>query len=547
MAKKVTTAVKVAGPANPAVDALPANQKFTHTDYNVLKDAIDVNADELAATTAAATAAGQAAATALSAAQSKASPADIDTKIATALTALINGAPDAYNTFQELAAYVASDQTGAAAMTSAIQANTQALLLRYTKQEVDALLLSVGGGVDTTTPTTLANFLLLQDPIAWGDSLTGGGGGAPGFPKFATDAYGPARTFINKGIGGNTSTQIKDRLLAASAEDKARLTVLWMGHNDAQFPDTVKANIQASVAALGHTRFLLLTILVGGTPGDSAPGGELNERCKVINDWILASYPQNSYDINAFLLTQGDGSAQDNADTAAGIIPASLRSDVIHLSVRGSTLVAEQVTERLFTQFEQPLLQNLRTQDIFQLFGAAPEIGRVTPGIARFIEAYIKKLGIGLPPGVKPQSELVIYADDFRDNYPEFMGITFDVSNISAGVRWVDHEGNVKWKVAVQKGSGNLVAVAGDALHNGPRLVFTPEGHLGIGAPPRAGLAVDVNPDAGSLLASHLYPNVTADERQNGMAAIPIGCHVYQTDGQEGVWVKKSTGWQFAY
>jgi hypothetical protein len=42
------------------------------------------------------------------------------------------------------------------------------------------------------------------------------------------------------------------------------------------------------------------------------------------------------------------------------------------------------------------------------------------------------------------------------------------------------------------------------------------------------------------------FPRVTSTERIN--IATPVeGLHVYQTDGTEGVYVYKSTGWQFAY
>jgi hypothetical protein len=49
--------------------------------------------------------------------------------VKTAITALLNGAPDAYDTFKELADYIASDKTGAAAMLASIGQNTNAIAL----------------------------------------------------------------------------------------------------------------------------------------------------------------------------------------------------------------------------------------------------------------------------------------------------------------------------------------------------------------------------------------------------------------------------------
>ena len=42
------------------------------------------------------------------------------------------------------------------------------------------------------------------------------------------------------------------------------------------------------------------------------------------------------------------------------------------------------------------------------------------------------------------------------------------------------------------------------------------------------------------------FPVMTASQRTS-IAAPVIGLHVYQSDGTEGVYVYKSTGWQFAY
>lgn len=46
---------------------------------------------------------------------------------------------------------------------------------------------------------------------------------------------------------------------------------------------------------------------------------------------------------------------------------------------------------------------------------------------------------------------------------------------------------------------------------------------------------------------SRPFPSMTQAQRTALNAATPVGTHVYQTDGTEGVYVKKSGGWVFAY
>jgi hypothetical protein len=47
-------------------------------------------------------------------------------------------------------------------------------------------------------------------------------------------------------------------------------------------------------------------------------------------------------------------------------------------------------------------------------------------------------------------------------------------------------------------------------------------------------------------LGSLPFPRLTQTQR-TAIAAPATGLHVYQTDGTEGVYVYKSTGWQLAY
>ncbi|MDF3056378.1 MAG: hypothetical protein K0R17_593 [Rariglobus sp.] len=79
------------------------------------------------------------------------------------------------------------------------------------------------------------------DIVAWGDSMTYGTGadhpdkGEKTWPKWFTEFSGIK--VIKKGVGGESSRQIRDRMLAESALH-AEFTVIWAGRNDYSPPST---------------------------------------------------------------------------------------------------------------------------------------------------------------------------------------------------------------------------------------------------------------------------------------------------------------------
>lgn len=168
----------------------------------------------------------------------------------------------------------------------------------------------------------------------WGDSLTAGSGGYGKYPARLQDLI--LRVTYNNGVGGETSAQIKTRFLANPAELMALTQVLWMGTNDNPLVNTwapTKANIAECVAAAG-SRYLVLGIF--GT-------GMLDE----INADLAATYGARFVELRAYLQSYNDGSVDDLADVAAGLIPRSLRADQIHLNDRGYELVAMAVADKL--------------------------------------------------------------------------------------------------------------------------------------------------------------------------------------------------------
>ncbi|GGF15365.1 SGNH/GDSL hydrolase family protein [Hymenobacter cavernae] len=188
--------------------------------------------------------------------------------------------------------------------------------------------------METTTTDSIA---------AWGDSLTAGTGGTP-YPTFLTQLSG--RAVYNGGVGGETSVQIKNRMLAAT-DKHAWPTIIWAGRNDSDQREQVKANIAAMVEALPHQNYLVLSILNGAGEGRGTYGYNV---AASLNADLAALYGAHYLDVRAYLVSQYNPSlAQDVADHEADIPPTSLRSDFLHLSSAGYALVANylQANSRL--------------------------------------------------------------------------------------------------------------------------------------------------------------------------------------------------------
>lgn len=171
---------------------------------------------------------------------------------------------------------------------------------------------------------------------AWGDSLTSGNQDGTGvtYPNVLAGLLGKA--VYNQGVGGETSTQIKNRFIAFTA-CYGSPNIFQMGRNDYNTPTTVKSNIATCVAALTTTHYLVGSILPAAT--DSA--GNLST-ISTLNSDLATLYGARFVDLLTPLQAASDGSAGDIADVAAGIIPRSCRAsgDPLHLNSKGYTVVA---------------------------------------------------------------------------------------------------------------------------------------------------------------------------------------------------------------
>ncbi len=182
------------------------------------------------------------------------------------------------------------------------------------------------------------------DIVAWGDSMTYGTGadhpakGEKTWPKWFTEFSGIK--VIKKGVGGESSKQIRDRMLAEPALHK-EFTVIWAGRNNYPGPEWVKTHIAEMVAALKHDHYLV----VGITNNTLEPKD--SERLKImdtLNADLKATYGIRFVDVRPLLVAAYDKTLpQDVADHENDVVPASLRSDKLHLNTAGYKVVAQAI------------------------------------------------------------------------------------------------------------------------------------------------------------------------------------------------------------
>jgi lysophospholipase L1-like esterase len=176
---------------------------------------------------------------------------------------------------------------------------------------------------------------------AWGDSLTAGSGGTPYPTQFAALS---GTTTYNRGVGGETSTQIMNRFLAEPAR-WGDFTVIWSGRNNVYTePAVVQSDIADMVAHLTTSNYLVLSVLNGNYGGYDSVGGAGYALITGLNSNLASTYGSRFVDIRSILVNSYDPAlSQDVSDFARDIVPTSLRSDNIHLNTAGYKIVADTV------------------------------------------------------------------------------------------------------------------------------------------------------------------------------------------------------------
>lgn len=167
----------------------------------------------------------------------------------------------------------------------------------------------------------------------WGDSLTNGTGASgvlTSYPGQLLSVKRPGKAAANLGIGGQTSAQILARIQADKMRGKHWTSIFWMGRNDvgaADLTSTVMAALNAAVANLSHSRFLIGTVTNASTETTGSANLTAILAC---NAAITAAYPNNVVQIQSTMATEPDGT-----------IPLSKRSDSVHLNDSGYAQVAD--------------------------------------------------------------------------------------------------------------------------------------------------------------------------------------------------------------
>lgn len=182
------------------------------------------------------------------------------------------------------------------------------------------------------------------DIIAWGDSMTYGTGadhphkGQKTWPRWFTEFSGI--NVIKKGVGGESSKQIRDRMLAEPALHK-EFTVIWAGRNNYRGPEWVQRHIAEMVAALNHENYLVVGIT---NNVEETKGSDRLKIMDTLNADLKATYGIRFVDVRPLLVAAYDQTLpQDVIDHENDVVPASLRSDKLHLNTAGYKVVAQAI------------------------------------------------------------------------------------------------------------------------------------------------------------------------------------------------------------
>lgn len=193
-----------------------------------------------------------------------------------------------------------------------------------------------------------------QNLFFYGDSLTVGASATAGqtYPAQLVAMWPRGRWYFNGGVGGDTSSQILTRYLAADASYQAGTLVIWSGRNNYNDAAQVKADIAAMVAAHaangGGSRYLVLSI-INGDYGSEYLGQSNWQLIVNLNADLATTYGERFVDVRGPLVQAGSpsGIAPNPTDYAHDIPPSEIRTDNVHLTNSGYGIVAAEVYAKL--------------------------------------------------------------------------------------------------------------------------------------------------------------------------------------------------------
>jgi lysophospholipase L1-like esterase len=203
-----------------------------------------------------------------------------------------------------------------------------------------------GKSLSTTERQNLEQYNNVDSHMqAWGDSMTAGSGTAIAF-SYPLRLEQMTGYFVDqKGAGGESSAAITARFVADTTEKDRWIQLLCMGTNDTWNVSgwsPTYANIETCIAGTkGRKRWIVI-------PPYRAEGGTTTKAAlDEFDAYATATWGNRFCNVRAYLMTQGDGSANDLADIADGLVPRSLRSDTIHLNDKGYQLKAAYIHQHI--------------------------------------------------------------------------------------------------------------------------------------------------------------------------------------------------------
>ncbi|WP_423068542.1 hypothetical protein [Devosia sp. CN2-171] len=162
--------------------------------------------------------------------------------------------------------------------------------------------------------------------------LEGELGGVPGaLVRASDDTY----SFRRSGRGDRVTCSPSCQFVPTETY-RTRTQWIWAGRNGTAPGRTIFEDIAAIAALAPDGRFLVagFTTSAEQSPKSIAALLETNEKLRTI-------YGSKYVDVLAVLMAAGDGSPEDAKDIAKGIVPRSLRVDLVHLTNVGYSLVAD--------------------------------------------------------------------------------------------------------------------------------------------------------------------------------------------------------------
>jgi len=192
----------------------------------------------------------------------------------------------------------------------------------------------------------------------WGDSFTQGAGSSGGanldYPNQLSNISGFSN--YNGGIGGQSSGQIRDRMLA-DIPKHGYPTIIWAGRNDYTDTTNVKTYINDMVLALGNNpNYIVLSILNGSMGANEMKGGAGYNTIIALNKALERAYGSHYVDVRKTLVeAYNPAIPYDVYCYNQDIPPLSLRGDSLHLNDAGYLVVAKKVFENL-SQLTNPVV-----------------------------------------------------------------------------------------------------------------------------------------------------------------------------------------------